>query len=473
MADRDLNRNLRNLNKQLNDLQRANQENQRNLEQQQARNQQQIADLQAENERARQENEDLFWQQVRTQQEIDDLKKQRAQEARRYAQQLNNLSAQYQQGLAQANRTLAEQHARQMAEIEAQYSRARSELNEKIRTGLRRLEEMQKAALEQQSRRIDAMEKRLDEDEARSRRIADKSMARMEADWQNLQQREELRPFVKPHEQTYQTAKDHLDIVYQQGQYQAVTGIAVNSGTLIQGWKDEAEALQEERQEVIDLCHAQAEYMGIRLKDAAERQPILCDGIQTKVVLQRYDEEGFQEMNAQYREETETLSHSDTLTLQQARELLARMETCRAGTDQLLTRAVQRHQACVRRSRYKVLVERGLQKRQYGLETAGFVHRDFQQGILMRFRNVYQGVGLRVCIRTPDPATGQTSCEVTLLDGNMMDSQGRLALCQNLSQYITGLLGEKPREGAAPVVHMGNVYREQGGSYRSNILVQV
>lgn len=472
MADTDLDRNLRKLDKDVDKLRQAQREAQRRLEEQQNRNKQQIEALKAQNERAQQQNRQLLLQQQQTRQEIDGLKERRAREAQQYTRQLRELSAQYQQGLDRADRTLAAQHARQMAAIEAGYNQVRRELDDKIRAGLKRLEEMQKAALEQQSQRIAAMERRLDEDENRSRQLADQSINEMQAGWQALQQAD-LRPFVEPHSRTYQTAETHLKTVYDQRQYQAVIGIAVNSRTLIQSWKDEAETLREERQEVIDLCRAQAEYMGIRLADAAERQAVSCDGTTAQVALQRYDEEGFREMNARYREETEKLSHSDGLTLQQARELLAEMETCRAGTDQLLTRVWQRHQACVRRGRCKELVKQGMRNRQYGLQSARFINRDFQQGILMDFCNKYQGEKVRVCIRTPDPATGQTSCQVTLLGGNIMDSRGQRALCQDLSRYISGLLGKGAQDGAAPMVRTGNVYREQGGSYRSEILVQM
>ena len=392
--------------------------------------------------------------------------------ARQYKQQLSGLEAQQKQAMAQANARLAASHAQQMAAVEAEYRRARQELSQRIREAVHRLEELQNQAIQQQNARIDAMEQRLDAEDARSKAIAQRSLAETKDRWQALQHREELAVFVRPHQGTYAVAQQSMDTLYEQQQYQAVTGIAANSNALIQGWKAEAEASYQEKLALMDLCQAQLSYLTARLDEAAQRSAITCDGTATRVVLERYAPAEFQQLRTRRDAAAEQLAAAGEVTLTQMCGLLAQLERFRAEVDRLCRQALLLHRGCLRRWQCKRLVASGMRQLKFRIVKSAFCDGDFLQGISMLLRDEYSGNCLTVRFTTPDLESGRTSCQVTLYAGSLMDAGGKRALCASFTRQIHRMLSQTGSSGSASV-EIGAVYRSERGAWRSDLTVQV
>lgn len=410
------------------------------------------------------------------QQELQDslarMQRQSEDAARQYKQQLSGLEAQQKQAMAQANARLAASHAQQMAAVEAEYRRVRQELALRIREAVQRLEEIQNRAIQQQNARIDAMEQRLDTEDARSKAIAQRSRAEMQDRWQALQRREELAVFVRPHQGAYDVAEQSIDALYEQQQYQAVTGIAANSSALIQGWKTEAEASYQEKLALMDLCQAQLTYLTSRLDEAAHRSAISCDGTVTRVLLERYSPAEFQQLRTRRDAAAEQLATAGELTLTQMRGFLAQLEGFRADVDQLCRQALLRHRGCLRRWQCQRRVAAGMRELKFRIVKSAFCDGDFLQGISMLLRDEYSGNCLTVRFTTPDLESGRTSCQVTLYAGSLMDAGGKRALCASFTRQIHHILAQTGASGTASV-EMGTVYRSERGAWRSDLTVQV
>lgn len=418
------------------------------------------------------QTQQMLNRQKELQNSLAQLKRQSEVTARRYKQQLSDLAAQHKQAIMQADVQLETMYAQQMAAIEAEFRKVRNELQRSIQQRLHQLEEVQQQAIQQQNERIAAMENRIEEDNAHSKMVADHSFSEMKIRWQALQQREELAVFVQPHLSAYNIAKQNIDALYQQQQYQAVAGIAVNSSALIQGWQAEAEVAYEEKLELIELCQAQLDYLTFRLGAAAQRDKVSCDGLVTSVELERYALAEFQQLHTCRDAAAEQLVEANAMTLTQMRTFLAKLEGYRADIDRTYRQALLLHRGYLRRERCYRIIAAGMRKLKFGVERATFYHGDFLRGIVLLLRDEYSGNRLSVYITTPDLESGQTDCQVTLYTNSLMDLNGKRALCESFSGQIHNLLSNMSVSGTADV-RIGATYRSEHGIWRSDLTVQI
>ena len=294
----------------------------------------------------------------------------------------------------------------------------------------------------------------------------------MQDRWQTLRQREELAAFVRPHQAAYDVAAQNINVIYQQRQYQAVTGIAVNSSALIQGWQVEAEASYAEKLELIGLCQAQLDYMTSRLDTAAQRDDVACDGVSTRVVMERYAPAEFQQLRIRRDTAAEQLATANAMTLTQMRALLTQLEGCRGDVDQTYRQAWLRHRGCLRRQRCQRTITAGMRSLKFGVARTTFCHGDFLRGIILLLQNEYSGNRLIIRITTPDLESGQTNCQVTLYTSDLMDAGGKRALCETFGWKIHNLLAGMNSSGTADV-QMGRAYRSERGAWCSDLTVQI